>query len=363
MSEIHIGFWELHKNKIIALSIIAMIVASVGATILIIKMQQQKTQLMVIHAGSLTVPMDTFATVWTALHPEYEVINKGFGSATAIRQITELGVEADLLASADYTLIETMMMNEPIPGLGINYSSWYIIFARNEMGIAYVEANNPPYLENLTSKQNFWWEILNRTDVVFGRADPYQDPCGYRTLMVWGLADRYYNISGTQNPQDINESFYAKDPLMGYSGEGATVVGDKEVGLISALQAGEIDYLFIYKSIAVQHNLGFIELDDHINLGNFSLESFYKTVWVHRISPLLPGKSSTDKQASTIQYGLTIPNNAPHLEDAINYVKMIIGCPGLLEELGQPPYYPAYASNVSALPTALQPYCVNYPYA
>ena len=362
VSELKVGFWEVHKNKVIAIAIIAMVVVSVGAIILVIRLQQQKTQLLVIHAGSLTVPLDTFATVWTALHPEYEINNKGFGSSTAIRQITELGFEADLLGSADYTLIESMMMNEPIPGQGMNYSSWYIIFARNEMGIAYVEANNPPYLENITSETNYWWEILNRTDVVIGRADPYQDPCGYRTLMVWGLADQYYNLSGVENPQDINLSFYAKDPIIGYSGAGATVVGDKEVGLIAALEAGEIDYLFIYKSVATQHNLGFIELNDYVNLGNFTLESFYNNVWVHRISPILPGKSSSDMQAATIQYGLTIPNNAPHQEDAIDYVKLILGCPGILEELGQPPYYPAYASNVSALPAELQPYCIQYPF-
>jgi molybdate/tungstate transport system substrate-binding protein len=363
LSDLKVGFWERHKLKIIAIGLIAAILISVGVVILVMREQQQKTEMLVIHAGSLQVPVDTYANTWCYIHPEYVINNKAFGSATAIRQITELGFEADILGSADYTLIETMMMNEPIPSQGMNYSSWYIIFARNEMGVAYVEENNPPYLTNITSEQNYWWEILNRTDVIIGRADPYQDPCGYRTLMVWGLADLYYNTSGTENPQDINLSFYAKDPITGYSGAGATVVGDKEVGLISALQAGEIDYLFIYKSVATQQGLGFIEFDDHVNLGNFTLDAFYSNVTVHRISPLLPGSSSSDKQAATIQYGLTIPNNAPHPDAAVDFLKMIIRSPGITDELGQPPYYPAYASNVSALPAELQPYCVDYPYA
>ncbi|MHA1278221.1 MAG: tungstate ABC transporter substrate-binding protein WtpA [Candidatus Helarchaeota archaeon] len=362
MSGLRISFWERYKLKIIAISLIAILLMSIGITILVMRMQQQKTQMLVIHAGSLTVPMEVFANVWCEIHPEFTIDNKGFGSSTAIRQITELGLKADILGSADYTLIETMMMNKPIPGQDMNYSSWYIIFARNEMGIAYIESNNPPYLTNITSGQNYWWEILNRTDVTFGRADPYQDPCGYRTLMVWGLADLLYNISKTENPQDINLSFYAKDPITGYNGAGATVVGNKEVALVSALEVGEIDYLFIYKSVATQHGLNFIELDDHVNLGNFTLETFYNNISVHRISPLLPGQSSSDKQASTIQYGLTIPNNAPNKDVAIDYLAMMIRCPGILAELGQPPYYPAYASNVSALPAKLQPFCVTYPY-
>jgi molybdate/tungstate transport system substrate-binding protein len=257
-----------------------------------------------------------------------------------------------------------MMMNKPIPGMpGVNYSSWYIIFSLNEMIIAYKASNNPPYLNNITSKETPWYAILNRTDVTFGRADPWQDPCGYRTLMVWGLADHFYNLSHVQDPQDINQSFYNKDPLMSYSGPGHTVVKAKEVDMISSLEAGEIDYLFIYRSVAIQHNFGFIELDDHMNLANVTLESYYNTVKVHRISPLVPGQSSSDVKAETIQYGLTIPNNAPHPEDAIVYVKFMLGYPGLLMEMGQPPYFPAFASNVSKLPAALQPYCVQYPYA
>lgn len=370
IAEISISFWEAHKPKILAIAIIAMIVISVGIATIFILRQEQKTTLQVFHAGSLTEPFAAYTNAFTAINPQYIIDNEAYGSASAIRQITELGRPADLLGSADYSLIYSMMMNLSMPSGG-NYADWYIIFAKNEMGIAYVPGNYPPYLNNITSGINKWFEILNRTDVTFGRADPWQDPCGYRTLMVWGLADDYYNLSASANPQDINHSMYAKDPLSGYtsdgtpiggySGPGATVVKGKEVDLISALEAQEIDYLFIYKSIATQHNLGYLELDDHVDLSNYSLDDFYRGVSVHRISPLVPEESSPAISGQAIQYGVTIPNNAPHLEDAIDYLKFILGYPGILQELGQPPYYPAYASNVSKLPTKLQPYCVNYP--
>ncbi|NVM54822.1 MAG: tungstate ABC transporter substrate-binding protein WtpA [Candidatus Helarchaeota archaeon] len=363
MAKLELSFWELHRDKIIALAIIMIIVVSVGVSLLVIRQQEGKTTLQVFHAGSLTVPFDSFANAYTAINPENLIDNEAYGSASAIRQITEVGRLADLLGSADYTLIYSMMMNVSIPSQGMNYADWYIIFTINEMGIAYVPENNPPYIENLTSGTNKWYEILNETDVTFGRADPWQDPCGYRTLMVWGLADDYYNLSGTVDPQDINESMYAKDPIMGYEGPGKTKVKAKEVDLIALLEGEEIDYLFIYKSVATQHNLGYLELDDHVDLSNFTLESFYNNVTVHRISPLVPGERSSDKTGKTIQYGLTIPNNAPHPEEAIEYVKFILGYPGLLQELGQPPYYPAYASNASKLPAELQPYCIDYPFA
>ncbi|NVM29933.1 MAG: tungstate ABC transporter substrate-binding protein WtpA [Candidatus Helarchaeota archaeon] len=364
MAKLKLSFWELHKNKIYAVALIAIIGVSIGASLWTISQHEGKIKLQVFHAGSLTVPFAEFAAAWMAMHPDYIIDNEGYGSASAIRQITELGRDADLLGSADYTLIYPMMMNVTMPDSGgLQYADWYIIFAMNEMGIAYIPEKDPPYLENLTGGDNKWFEILNRTDVTFGRADPWQDPCGYRTLMVWGLADDHYNLSGTADPQDINQSMYAKDPIMGYSGPGVTKIRGKEVDLISLLEMGEIDYLFIYKSIAVQHGLGYLELNDYVDLSNFTLDSFYQGVTVHRISPIVIGASSPDKTGQTIQYGVTIPNNAPHRENAIEYLKFILGYPGLLQELGQPPYYPAYASNISKLPTELQPYCVDYPFA
>ena len=364
MSDLKLGFWELHKTKILAIVLIAIIVGSIGTVLIVISQQQQKITLQIFHAGSLTEPFSEYAAIYSEVHPNIVIDNEAYGSSEAIRQMTELGRPGDLLGSADYKLIKTMMMNKPIPGVsGVNYSSWYIIFSLNEMIIAYKPANNPPYLNNITSGQTLWYEILNRTDVTFGRADPWQDPCGYRALMVWGLADHFYNLSKVQDPQDINQSFYNKDTIMGYSGPGHTVIKAKEVDMISSLEAGEIDYLFIYRSVAIQHNFGFIELDDHMNLANITLESYYNQVKVHRISPLVPGQKSSDIKAETIQYGLTIPNNAPHPEETIEYVKFILGYPGLLVEMGQPPYYPAYASNLTKIPAALQPYCVAYPYA
>lgn len=364
MAELKLGFWEQYKTKILAIALIAIITVSVGTVLLVITQQEQKTTLQVFHAGSLAEPFAEYAAIWTAANPEYIIDNEAYGSSEAINQIVQLERPCDVLGSADYKLIKTMMMNKEIPDMpGVNYSSWYIIFSLNEMIIAYIPSHNPPYINNITSGTTPWYEILNRTDVTFGRADPYQDPCGYRTLQVWGLADHFYNLSQVANPQDINISFFNKDPLMGYGGPGHTVCKAKEVDMIASLEAAEIDYLFIYRSVAIQHNLGFIEMDDHMNLANITLESYYNKVTVHRISPLIPGAVASDSKAITIQYGLTIPNNAPHMEDAIEYVKFMIGYPGLLVELGQPPYYPCYASNISKLPTELQPYCVLYPYA
>ncbi|MHA1249738.1 MAG: tungstate ABC transporter substrate-binding protein WtpA [Candidatus Helarchaeota archaeon] len=362
------SFWSKHKNKIIIILIIAMVVLSTTFISIWMWNQESKTNIQIFHAGSLYVPIEEYQKEYEALYPSYQIDNEAYGSATAIRQLTELGRKCSVIGSADYTLIYTMMMNKSDsncinPETGDSFADWYIIFAANEMALAYIENNNPPYLNELKNGSKLWWEVLNRTDVTFGRADPYQDPCGYRTLMVWGLADDYYFglLKGNWTSNKINKSMFMKDPISGYNGPGKTVVKAKEVDLISSLQLGEIDYLFIYTSVAVQHGLNYIKFTDYINLANITLNDFYANVTVCRKSPLISGASADPITAKSIQYGLTVPNNAPHYDVGVDFVKFIIQRPGVMQELGQRPYYPALASNISKIPEELIPYCIQDP--
>src|SRR5260221_11239345 len=41
-----------------------------------------------------------------------------------------------------------------------------------------------------------WREILQRADVRVGRSDPVQAPAGYRTLITYALAERFYAEPG-----------------------------------------------------------------------------------------------------------------------------------------------------------------------
>ncbi|MHA1786394.1 MAG: tungstate ABC transporter substrate-binding protein WtpA [Candidatus Helarchaeota archaeon] len=360
-----ISWFSRHKIKILAIVLGIVLTGSIIGSIFWITQEQSKTALYCYHAGSLTVPFATYASMWQTLNPTYIIYNSPHGSATAIRQLTENGKPTDLIGSADYSLIISMMMEVQVPGQNYNYSDWYIITCRNAMVIAYITANSPPWLDNLTrdTSPQKWYEILNRTDVTIGRADPYQDPCGYRTLMVWGLADEYqYGLLNNQwDSNIINQSFYDKDPITGHSGEGTNLVKSKETDLISSLQAGEIDYLFIYRSIAKQHGLNYLSLDDHLDLSNESLSDFYANVTVNRKSPIIPGAQSSDIAAKPIVYGITIPNTAPHPEAAIQYVKFMLGSPGVWIDNYQEPVWPYLTNNVSLLPTQLQPYCINDP--
>ena len=62
----------------------------------------------IFHAGSLSIPFDDLAKEF---EKEYGIkaYREAAGSVSTIKKVTNLGKYADIVASADYTLIEKMM--------------------------------------------------------------------------------------------------------------------------------------------------------------------------------------------------------------------------------------------------------------
>jgi len=285
--------------------------------------------LTIYHAGSLTIPFDEVTKEFNKLYPDIKVETEVAGSATAIRKVTELGKKTDIIASADYTLIPEMMFAE--------YAEWYIIFATNQMVIAYTDTS---LFGNEINGDN-WYEILQRDGVKYGRSDPHQDPCGYRTLMVWQLAEDYYNAP----------ELY--DKLYGAAGE---LIRPKEVDLIALLESGDLDYAFEYSSVATQHNLNYVVLPAEIDLSSQEFRDYYSKVKVE-IAGKKPGETTT-KTGKPIVYGITIPTNASHPELAILWVSFLLNSDGMaiMEANGQPPIIPAVTNDKSKLPDELRKY-------
>lgn len=65
--------------------------------------------------------------------------------------------------------------------------------------------------------------------------------------------------------------------------------------------------------------------------------------------------------AMSINYGVTVPKNAPHPELAEQFVKHMIDEFGqsVFAEMGQPPIAPAVATDLDKVPAVLRPYCIE----
>jgi len=284
--------------------------------------------LIIFHAGSLAVPFWEIAEAFMAEHPKVRVRREAAGSRESARKISDLGRPCDVMASADYLVIDTLLLPE--------HATWNIKFAANQMSIAYTDRSR--YAEALTADN--WLDLVMRADVAFGRSDPNTDPCGYRTLLTAKLAEKHYARPG------FAERLAQKDRRF---------MRPKETDLLALLETGAIDYVFIYRSVAEQHRLRWLALPEEIHLGNADLADWYASVSVE-ISGPEPGTTMTQPGAPMV-YGVTIPTNAPNPEAALAFVAFLLDKDkglAIMERNGQPGVVPSASATYEQVPEALK---------
>ncbi len=295
-----------------------------------------KTPLVVFAAGSLIQPFTDLEAAFEAENPDIDVRNEFHGSIQVTRHVTDIHEKIDVVATADYNLIPMLMGSTTDPETGQPYSDWYIRFATNRLGLAYTEKSR--YADEITAEN--WVDILLRPDVRLGIADPRFDAAGYRSLMVFKLGETVY-----QKPALLFDMFYGafKSPIKTVQNEGQAVIHVPEVletkpgtrivmrggsiQLNALLEAGEVDYAFEYESVIRQLGFKMISLPESLNLGSPDQEDFY-----HNVKVLLDFKRfasvKPEFQGEQIGYGITIPTNAPHPEEAARFIQFLLGSKG-----------------------------------
>lgn len=272
-------------------------------------------KLVIFHAGSLAVPFGVMEKAFEAKYPKVDVLRESGGSTKMARLISEVGKPADIMASADYVVIDKNLIPK--------FASWNVRFASNQLVLCYTGSSK---FANEVNADN-WFEILQRKGVVWGHSDPNLDPCGYRSLMVLQLAEKFYTSPG------LNDKLLANRPEKN--------VRPKSVELISLLQSGNMDYAWEYLSVAVQHKLKFVTLDDSINLGSYKMTPVYKQARV-TVSGKEPG-TTIDRIGKSITYGVTMLDNAENAEAAEAFLSYLFDPEGglkVLDSMGQPPFSP-----------------------
>lgn len=245
----------------------------------------ENQNLIIFHAGSLSVPFKQISEAFKAENTGVNIFLEAAGSRACARKISDLKKPCDVMGSADYSVIDNLLIPE--------YAVWNIKFASNEMTIVYHEGSKKAEEIN---KDN-WHTILADKKVAFGRSDPNADPCGYRAVLTMKLAEKFYKADG------LSESLSKKD---------TEYIRPKETDLLALLESNTIDYIFLYRSVAQQHGLKYALLPDQVNLKKPEFADIYKTVSVD-ISGKEPGTTITKKGAPMV-YGITIPKNAPNPE-------------------------------------------------
>ena len=279
-------------------------------------MAAEKEKVIIYHAGSLSVPFAEMEQQFENQHPAVDIIRKAGGSTKMARLISDQGDPADIMASADYAVIDKSL----IPAK----ARWNIRFATNQLVLCYTDQSRYANEINVDN----WRDILARNDVAWGHSDPNLDPCGYRSLMVLQLAEKFYNQPG------LYDRLIANRPKEN--------VKAKAVELVKLLKSGKLDYGWEYLSVAAQHDLKYIRLDDQINLGNYKFDDFYKQAAV-KVTGKTKGTWIT-LTGKSITYGVTLIKDSPNPKDAVSFLQYLLDPAGglkILKSMGQPPFVPA----------------------
>lgn len=245
-------------------------------------------------AASLTKPLQPVLDSYAA-RTGTVILRESGASLEHARKITELHRVPDLLLLADVEVISRLLVPK--------YATWYAEFARNRMVVAYTDRSKRS--KEITADN--WTKILQGSDVEIGRTDPNLAPVGYRTLLLFDLAERYYRKQG------LAAELLKRAPERNIRPNAAE--------LAALLAAGELDYIYDYQSVAESNGFHFIALPDAINLGDPKQAAQYAKVSA-RVRGATPG-STAKFTGQPILYGLTIPRDPPHGAAAAHFLQYL----------------------------------------
>ena len=287
--------------------------------------------MIIVQAASLARPFADLEAIFEREHPGVDVVRESGASVSEARKITELGRKCDVYAAADYTVVDDLLIPK--------YADFNLIFLRERIVIAYTQRSK--YASEINSDN--WYEILLRPDVKVGYANPQQAPVGWRTLLVWKLADLYYRekLGGKSLYKALVEKIPEKH-----------VVPD--VGALQPLlESLELDYAFMYRATAMQHNLQWVKLPDQIDLGSEEYADFYAKAVVE--VPDKAGKKKVRRGAPCL-YGITIVKGAEHPDLALDWIKLVLSDEGqaVLKRDFLEPISPPLCEQIDMLPAELR---------
>ncbi|WP_407313455.1 extracellular solute-binding protein [Desulfosporosinus sp. SB140] len=261
----------------------------------------------IIHAGALQNVIEHCLKLFTEQNSCLTVQTKGAGSRECAKRLLA-GENYDIVALADQALFAELL----VPDLVDNY----FVFAADQIVIGHTLSSRGG--TGITPEN--WVDMLIQSQISFAHSDHHLDPCGYRTLMVWQLAEIHYGRPGLCSALET-----ACIP---------STVYPKSLDLAQALMKGKVDYAFLYSSEAKQLGLPSIVLPEKINLSNPAYANFYDQASV-TVESKIPG-TNVIMHGKPIEFAIGITKKSQHPELAQSFVDLLTGPLGsaILEEYG-----------------------------
>jgi len=297
-------------------------------------------------APLITYSADAYATEVTSLLNGFssstgvQVAPVKSGGSTADASAIKAGAPDDVFVSASLSATSSQY-------LGNLTANWAIGLATDQLVVAYSNSTtqtaatnniiglaNTAIKSNATSDWNDFFTALVGGTVKVGISAPAQDPAGLRAWLVLEAAGYLYSGG--------NQQAYVSALLS----DQANSTGASAAVLVAPLQAGDIQFLFTYKSAAISNHLNYIALDSHVNLGTPSLGSFY--------SQFAYTDSAGVTKGAPILICVTIPLSVVNSGEALQFVQYVVQNAKSLATFGLVPLTPDLLYENTPPPAAIQ---------
>jgi len=286
-----------------------------------VRSQAASGRLNVCHAGSLTAAFTAIEEAFSKQYPGVALTDTAGGSVDLARRFAAGTLACDVFAPADHLLIDRLLRPAKL-------ADSTIVFASGRMVLAYLATDakaqrlqvsgtfNPP--ASIPEAAPGWYDALTAPGVRISGAHPFLDPGGYRSHMIFELAQRHYRAPGLYNALLQHYQVNVADP----SNAAAAAVLGKDFNF-------QITYEHSAAATARRDpNYRYARLPSAIDLSSARASEYAPTVVT--IPGLgTPGSAaSVTIEASQVAWGLTIPKNSANPDQAARFVAMVLGAPG-----------------------------------
>jgi molybdate/tungstate transport system substrate-binding protein len=323
-----------------------------AATSLVSIGAQATGQLTLCHAGSLQSAFAQVEKTFATKYPDVTVKTVSGGSIALAGRLAAGIQTCDAYAAADYNDIDLLLKPAGL-------ADHTIVFAKGRMVLAYLETDsltrgiaaagafNPP--ASIPNAAGDWYRVLLNPGVRLAGSHPFLDPAGYRTHMMLQLTQAFYKVPDLFH---LLLEHYTILPNVGGPSAGGAALGK------------DYDFQFIYEhsaAAAAKNNVSYryVALPDRIDLSTGHNDSYYRQATV-----TVPGigrggiNSPVSIPATRVAWGLTILKNTPNEENAVAFVRLLLGPVGMaaLSDVGPAPISPAVVTpdDYTRLPRTLQ---------
>ncbi len=254
----------------------------------------------VLSAGSLARTFEDHVGPVFADETGIELHGEYYGANAVMRMVEDRTKHPDVIVSADATLLRDRLYGE--------FTDWDVEFAANSVGIGY---NDETAFGQRLEDGEPWYEAAPETDEGdLSIGDPDLDPLGYRAVQAFELAAREHDLEGFR---DTMMDLVYQEP--------------EEPQMMAGVETGSRAGSLVYRNMAVDHGIPFVEFPEAYNFAEPGLASHYATV-----------EFTTDggytAEGRPVLYNATVNADADAPRAGHELVQFLLDNPELLVEAG-----------------------------